>query len=247
MQYSDYIVYVDESGDHGLITVDPQYPIFTLACCIFKKSEYAREISPALIEFKFRWWGHNLAVLHERDIRKQLPPFVFLKTLDKREAFMAELNDLMTQTSMEVIAAVIDKRYLRQNIKGELPTNPYEIALTFCVERIYGFLKARHQLDRQTHIVVEQRGKDEDIELELAFRRICDGRNSWGHIDCLDIQFASKADNMAGLQLADLIARPIGINVLRPDQPNRAYGIIEKKLRSSPDGSIQGWGLKVFP
>jgi hypothetical protein len=28
---SDYIVYVDESGDHGLVSVDPEYPVFVLA------------------------------------------------------------------------------------------------------------------------------------------------------------------------------------------------------------------------
>ncbi|UUE99924.1 DUF3800 domain-containing protein [Xanthomonas hortorum pv. pelargonii] len=30
-QYSNYIVYVDESGDHGLETLDPNYPVFVLA------------------------------------------------------------------------------------------------------------------------------------------------------------------------------------------------------------------------
>jgi hypothetical protein len=30
---------------------------------------------------------------------------------------------------------------------------------------------------RLTHVVVERRGKREDAELELAFRKICDGAN----------------------------------------------------------------------
>jgi hypothetical protein len=30
MDFSDYIVYVDESGDHGLVNIDTQYPIFVL-------------------------------------------------------------------------------------------------------------------------------------------------------------------------------------------------------------------------
>jgi hypothetical protein len=33
--YSQYIVYVDESGDHSLQSIDPQYPVFVLAFCIF--------------------------------------------------------------------------------------------------------------------------------------------------------------------------------------------------------------------
>ena len=34
-QFGKYIVYVDESGDHGLTKVDRQFPVFTLAFCIF--------------------------------------------------------------------------------------------------------------------------------------------------------------------------------------------------------------------
>ena len=53
-EFSDYIVYVDESGDHGLQNIDANYPIFVLAFCIFKKSDYIDVISPCLQRFKFK-------------------------------------------------------------------------------------------------------------------------------------------------------------------------------------------------
>jgi len=56
-----------------------------------------------------------------------------------------------------------------------------------------------------------------------------------------------KAANSAGLQLADLMARPIGLKHIRPDQPNRAFDIIEPKIRRRPAGKIEGWGLKRLP
>lgn len=34
-RFSDYVVYVDESGDHSLASIDPDYPVFVLALCIF--------------------------------------------------------------------------------------------------------------------------------------------------------------------------------------------------------------------
>ena len=43
---SDYIIYVDESGDHSLAKINPEYPLFVLALCIVKKSEYADQIVP---------------------------------------------------------------------------------------------------------------------------------------------------------------------------------------------------------
>ncbi|HET9904476.1 MAG TPA: DUF3800 domain-containing protein [Xanthobacteraceae bacterium] len=98
-----------------------------------------------------------------------------------------------------------------------------------------------------THIMVERRGKREDDELELAFRRIRDGANQWGAMPGFEIVFVDKKTNSSGLQIADLTARPIGRHVMNPYQPNRAWEIIEPKLRRSPTGKVAGWGLKVFP
>ncbi|MCH8553147.1 MAG: DUF3800 domain-containing protein [Natronospirillum sp.] len=35
--FSKYIVYVDESGDHNLQSLDESYPVFVLAFCVFHK------------------------------------------------------------------------------------------------------------------------------------------------------------------------------------------------------------------
>jgi hypothetical protein len=94
--------------------------------------------------------------------------------------------------------------------------------------------------------VFEERGKREDDNLELEFRRVLDN-NPTGDRLPFDIVFSSKKSNAAGLQVADLVARPIGRHLLKPEQPNRAYNIIEEKFRRSPDGGIRSWGLKVFP
>ena len=59
--------------------------------------------------------------------------------------------------------------------------------------------------------------------------------------------FVDKKANSSGLQIADLTARPIGRHAINPDQPNRAWEIIESKLRRSPAGNVNGWGLKIFP
>jgi hypothetical protein len=44
MKHSDFIVYVDESGDHCLTRIDPLYPLFVLSLCIFHKSTYCEQI-----------------------------------------------------------------------------------------------------------------------------------------------------------------------------------------------------------
>ncbi len=67
--FSDYIVYVDESGDHGLMSIDPQYPVFVLVFCVFKKQNYLSTVKKVQ-KFKFDNFGHDLVVLHESDIRR---------------------------------------------------------------------------------------------------------------------------------------------------------------------------------
>lgn len=115
------------------------------------------------------------------------------------------------------------------------------------MERLFRELQARFDAEQVTHVVVEQRGDKEDAQLELAFRRICNGANALNKRLPFEIVMIPKAANSTGLQLADLVVRDIGIKVLRPSQPNRAYDIVEKKFRRSSAGDIKGWGLKVFP
>lgn len=58
---------------------------------------------------------------------------------------------------------------------------------------------------------------------------------------------ADKKTNSEGLQLADLVARPIGLSVLRPEQSNRAAQILESKFYCNSRGQKEGFGLKIFP
>jgi hypothetical protein len=92
----------------------------------------------------------------------------------------------------------------------------------------------------------ESRGKKEDNDLELEFRRVCD-RNATGQQLPFEIILADKKSNSGGLQFADLIARPIGRKLLKPDQQNRAFEILKAKFRRDPGGNLKGWGLKLFP
>ena len=61
-----------------------------------------------------------------------------------------------------------------------------------------------------------------------------------------EVVFADKKSNSTGLQLADLMARPIGMSVLKPGQPNRAFEAVKPKFLQH-NGRFMGWGLKCFP
>ena len=242
-KYSDYIIYVDESGDHSLTSVDKDYPMFVLAFCIFKKNLYTDNAVRKLKEFKFKHFGHDMVVLHENEIRRDKGNFKTLKSKELKQNFMNELTSIIDEEDFTIIASAIRK----ENLYPHKSNHPYNLALKHCMQMSHDFLKEKKQEELITHIVVEKRGQKEDEELELEFRRINSGHNDGGSYLPFEIIMAHKQSNSAGLQLADLVARPIGISILKPKQENRAYKIIEKKFYVNKYGRFYDVGLKIYP
>lgn len=249
-KFSNYVVYVDESGDHGMQKVDDNYPVFVLAFCVFHKRHYTEAVVPALEKFKFKHFGHDLVVLHEHEIRKEKGQFNFFKTRQHKYEFLDELTSIITTSNFILISCAIDKTRLRD--KAGIQSHPYHLALGYCLETLYDFLEEKNQTNEITHVVFECRGKKEDNELELEFRRMCDGANKRNIPLPFNIVFADKKVNSTGLQLADLVARPVGMHVLKPEQDNRAFAVLEKKFycsggRAHAGEGFDGWGLKIHP
>ncbi|GAB7528121.1 hypothetical protein PS3A_05280 [Pseudomonas sp. 3A(2025)] len=195
--------------------------------------------------------GHDLIGLHELDIRKEKGQFsgVFTSRKDKDD-FLDELTGIIEKSHFILISCVIDKRRLVE--KHGVSGNPYHVALEFCLLTLHEFLVEKGQQGALTHVVVERRGKKEDNELELEFRRKCDGANPTGLSLPFDIVFATKQVNSTGLQFADLVARPVGLSVLKPQQENRAFQVLRKKFycsggRDAVGAGFENWGLKIFP
>ena len=249
-RFSDYVVYVDESGDHSLASINPDFPVFVLALCVIHKRHYAEKIIPAVEKLKFNYFGHDSVVLHEHDIRKQKGDFAFLSHLPTRLKFVRQLSSIMDVGNFILIACVVDKA--RMSKSEGASTNPYHIALDICLESLRDFLAEKKQDHLQTHVVVECRGKKEDRELELEFRRICDGNNPGNRQLPFDVVFADKKTNLAGLQLADLVARPVGLNYIRPAQANQAFDMLKRKFycdggREHVGSGYENVGLMIYP
>lgn len=56
----------------------------------------------------------------------------------------------------------------------------------------------------------------------------------------------------SGLQLADLVARPIRLDYLRPEQANKAFDVLKKKFycdggRAQVGKAYKGVGMKIYP
>lgn len=237
---SSYIVYVDESGDPYLDKINPDVPVFVLCFCVFKKNDYAEKVIPSLSKLKFKYFGHDMVILHERDIRKKEGIFSKLGK-EAREAFLEELTAIIENAEATIISVVIHKEAHRD--KYCHPYEPYSLAMRFGMERLRGFLSMHDEKGKNLHIICESRGRKEDEALRKAFHEI---KEKMGVP--FDLIMAPKTVNSNGLQLADLTARPIGLYCMRPDQENRTYEILKKKFwRGLSDCCVNGNGLKEFP
>lgn len=168
--FGDFIVYIDESGDHGMANISPENPVFALAFCIFPKAAYRLDVVPRAQEIKFEYWGHDCVVFHGHEIRKARGEFNILLNSEVRARFIESMNIFIDSLPVTVIAAAIDKK--KHKARYTYPANPYEIALAFCMERLQYWLEDNGQSGKRTHLIVEKRGKPEDDALELEFRRM---------------------------------------------------------------------------
>jgi hypothetical protein len=67
-----------------------------------------------------------------------------------------------------------------------------------------------------------------------------------GEMRITGLKLSAKSENIAGLQLADLVLTPIGRYILGK-AIKEDFRIIESKFRRSKSGQWKGYGLVVLP
>lgn len=160
----------------------------------------------------------------------------------------------------KVITVVIDKKAHRDQY-SVWRYHPYHYCLAVMLERFVLFL---HYGNHRGDVMVESRGRAEDEKLKDSFRRLY--RNGTDYIPAerwqerltsADLKVKPKTANIAGLQLADLIAHPSRREILldyklitdeRDTFGSKICAILrqEKYLRSR-SGQIPGYGKKPLP
>jgi len=244
-----YVLFMDESGDHNLANVRKDFPVFCLTGCVFEKEYYKQVARPSVEDLKQRFWGRTDVILHSSEIRKQKGAFSFLGDEDKRREFYEAINNLIENLQFTALAAVILKNKHNQRY-GDVARNPYHLSLEFMVERYSMFMHRRSRFETG-YMMAESRGKNEDAQLKNEFDHYLKFgtryQNDLGNIT--NFWMEKKQANIAGLQIADLLAYPIAAKVLRPKAENKAFEIIAPKIDHKPaqNTKILGYGLKIFP
>src|SRR5690606_34198450 len=128
-----YFLYVDESGDHGLSNVNPNFPVFLLCGVIFNQATYEK-LRIEFNELKTSIWKNKTVIFHSRDIRKCEKEFQVLFDLELKRQFYEQLNKIISNSEYDIIASAIDKtKYIKKY--GRLGNDVYELSLSFIIER----------------------------------------------------------------------------------------------------------------
>jgi hypothetical protein len=241
------IMFLDESGDHSLDVIDPQYPMFVLAGIIMDQAYAQGCVEHRFAKFKQDLFGRTDIILHRSDITRNRNGFEQIEEATFRRRFFAGLNELVASLDFKVVACAIrkDEHLARYGVAA---LDPYMLSLDVLVER---FCFEVGEVPGGGVIVAERRNATLDNELELAFlnlkiqgTRFVPASQIGQRIAGLTLR--NKKDNIAGLQLADLVATPIGRHLLGK-KDLQDYRIVASKYRKNRRGEYVGFGLIVLP
>ncbi len=222
--------------------------MFVLAGCIVDFDYYTNIVEKQAKELKLKYFGRDNIIFRSYDIRKQKSDFSILVNRKKREAFCADLDTLVSSLKFTIIAAAINKTRLKAQY--HTPNNPYYICFQFILERVVMYLGRSSE---KLIFRIESRETHNDQKLAKVYE---DFRYNDHKIfkkeeiqsKLVDLLFNQKIQNIIGMQLADLVAYPIGRWVLDKTKENRAFTYIEKKFHTNPKGGgYLNYGLKIFP
>jgi len=263
----DTIMAIDENGTtdlkgikqkvfdnlFGLGQLPEEHRWFTITGVVMEKAHFP-SFMDNITTLKNAYWkdgkfkyknGLKKVVLHSREIRKKEGPFN--PNLIDYEKFIVDLTSLINNTQYIIYSSSIDK--IEHIIKYFNPFHPYELCLTFIVERYCRYLNERNKTGI---LLIESRGKKEDRQILNHLVGLFQKGNSFyppTHFSCIkgvyfNPKWKDNGNTYVNLELADLVSHPIH-QYVKTNKANRAYQVIQKKIYGYPN--IMGYGLKVFP
>lgn len=210
-----YRLYVDESGDHAYCNLDHvAHRFLALLGVWFRQPEAYTEFADQLEEMKRTLFGprpDKPVILHRSDIINRKGVFGLLCDDAIRQRFDTALLKVITDARFTLVCVVIDKK--SHNDRYASPFHPYHYCLAAMLERYTGWLNLCNAIG---DVMAESRGKEEDLQLAQSYRRFYEAGTQWHRHEAIkralttkEIKLERKRANIAGLQLADVLAHPI--------------------------------------
>lgn len=258
-----YRLYVDEVGNPDLnSSADENHRFLCLTGVIFELNYVSEVLSPELESLKAKYFGSHPddpIILHRKEILYKKPPFAVLRNPETEREFNMELLMKLKQWEYSVITVVIDKREHAEKY-STWRYDPYHYCQEVLIERFRLFLNIKKA---KGDVMYESRGGKEDMRLKRSFRNIMESgthninsEDLQSHLTSLELKVKSKQSNIAGLQVADLIAHParrwcfknfFGRFDAKATFGDKVIEILEEEKFFRYNGEIRSYGAKKLP
>lgn len=210
-----YRMYVDEVGNSDLRSaIDQNHRFLSLTGVILSLNTVKNQLYPDLEDLKTRFFDSHPdepVIFHRKEMINGIGPFEALRNTTTREKFNDELLNIISKTDFKMITVVLDKLVFSKRYE-EWRYDPYHYCMAILLERYVRYLGKKKL---HGDVFAETRGGKENMRLKKSFRQICEegtqyiAPNTIGNvITSREIKMKSKANNISGLQLADLLAHP---------------------------------------
>ena len=208
-------MYIDEVGNADLESSDnPNHRFLSLIGVIIELDYVKKVVNPELEALKKKFFDSHPddpVIFHRKELMGGSPPFEILKDPAIREKFDYEILELFKSWDYKVVSVCIDKKK-HKDTYTTWRFHPYHYCLMILLERYIFFLD---QINAKGDVLAESRGGKEDKKLKESFARLY--RNGNDHLTSerfsarltsCQLKIKPKANNISGLQLADLLAHP---------------------------------------
>ncbi len=166
-------------------------------------------------------------IFHRKEMLNARVPFDCLRNPSTRARFNQDLLSRMGHWDYTLLTVCLDKK----NHKETYTTwryDPYHYCLAVILERYHHFLS---RFGATGDVLAESRGGKEDRRLKQSFHRLWERGTDYVSPEAFQrvltscqLKIKSKANNVAGLQLADLIAHPSRNEILLE------HGMLDREL-----------------
>lgn len=208
-------IYIDEVGNSDLDSSDdPNHRFLSLTGVILELEHVEKVVHPQMERLKaafFRSHPDDPVIFHRKEMLNARPPFEALRDGGLRQLFDGQLLILLDSWQYTVITVCLDKKKHRETYTT-WRYDPYHYCLAVLLERFVFFLNRAKCIG---DVMAESRGGKADLRLKASFSKLWE--NGTDYVDPKQFQAAltscqlkvkPKANNVAGLQLADLLAHP---------------------------------------
>jgi hypothetical protein len=239
-------LYLDEAGSPSMTERGISDQRWLTLAGFYTPAENWRPMYDALRDLKTAWLSDycaepELVELHSTDFGRK-SPWNDLYADGRWLDFLNATADLIRSLPITTMSATIDKA--AHAAKYTAPTDPYELAYEFVIERFDRALRP----DGCGAVILDPRAEGKgavDVRMRVVHRELQRYRAT-----IIEDPFFPASDLSVGLQIADVCAWGVRKHVQHEakglaDTP--IYAAVNERYRRSPSGRIGGYGEKLFP